>query len=316
MIMIGNRVYHYTSVEALMHLFGSVNESKDKRSFVFRASNIFYMNDPQEFLYGIDVLMEVLKEIESYKNIDSSQSLTDFFIRHKEKTHEEWCKIVLDSIRAQNYTPYVISFSKQKDSLPMWLHYGNKGKGACLAFPEYRGNIKSWAKDFPQNSDIELTDDLDVNNVYYSSLKLMHHNDDSSLFVTIEKLYCKLYQEQLISNPPKDLQELQIGVLKALIIVLSPFVKSLEYEGEKEVRIVKSLRRDFGNHLKNLHFRTNSNGNIIPYVNVEIPKSQLDYVIVGPLANFDLTKMALEQMKMKYDLEFDILPSEVKYREY
>lgn len=314
--MIGDRIYHYTSVETLMHIFESVSESKGKRSLVFRASNIFYMNDPQEFLYGIDVLMEVLKEIESCKNIDSSQKLSDFFNRHKEKTHEEWCKIVLDSIRAQNDTPYVISFSKQRDSLPMWIHYGNKGKGVCLAFPEYRGNIKSWNKDFPQNSDIELEDDLDVNNVYYSSSKLIHNDGISNLFDTIKRLYRELYQEQLSLSSSKDLQELQIGVLKALIIVLSPFVKSMEYEGEKEVRIVKSLRRDFGNQLKDLHFRTNFNGNIIPYVNVEIPKNQLDNVIIGPLANFDLTKMALEQMKMKYGLVFDILPSEVKYREY
>lgn len=314
--MIGNRVYHYTSVEALMCLLESVEESKGKMNFVFRASNIFYMNDPQEFVCGIDVLMEILKDIELYKHVEPEYKLSVFFNRHKEKTHEEWCKILMDSIRASNYTPYVISFSEQKDSLPMWLHYGSNGKGVCLSFSEYLVNLKGWNINSPQDTDLEVTDDLNVDKVYYSSSNLIHNDCDNTLYGTIEKLYQKLYHEKLISNPPKDLQEFQIGILKALIVVLCPFVKSMEYESEKEVRIVKTIHRDFDNHLENLHFRTNYKGNIIPYLKVEIPKSQLDYVTIGPLANFELTKFALEQMKMKYDLRFKILPSKVKYRNY
>ena len=40
------RVYHYTSMEALLSILGSVNKSSDKNSFVFWATNKFFLNDP------------------------------------------------------------------------------------------------------------------------------------------------------------------------------------------------------------------------------------------------------------------------------
>ena len=135
------RVYHYTTMNAFLKLLESIENSSKKESFVFQASNIFFMNDPQELIYGQKVLTEVLEDIEIDKHVPDDICLSTLFRKRKEKSEEEWLPKLLDGIHKRNESPYVISFSRNDDSLPMWLNYGDGGKGVCLAFEEYQSNI-------------------------------------------------------------------------------------------------------------------------------------------------------------------------------
>ena len=101
------RVYHYTTMDAFLKLIESIEKSSDKKSLVFRATNIFFLNDPQEFIYGQEVLMEVLKEIEYDKHVEYDLRLSSLFSNHKEKTEKEWLKELLDGIHKQNESPFV-----------------------------------------------------------------------------------------------------------------------------------------------------------------------------------------------------------------
>lgn len=314
--MIGNRVYHYTTMDTFFHLIESISESKDKNSFVFRATHLFFMNDPQEFVYGQKVLMEILKDIESEKDVPNDYCLSNFFERHKEKSIEEWNQTFLKSIEEQNEIPYAISFSRHEDSLPMWLNYGENGKGICLSFHESELNIAGLSPSDQQDEKIEKVCVLNNYDVYYKPKTIIDHNGHKSwLYKEIKRQYEKLYWDNIQDRDIQNLLKQQIAVIKALTIVECPYIKSIEYEGEKESRIIRSLRRDYNGDLKELHFRCNDKGNIIPYVNMEIPIHMLDYVRIGPISDIELSKKAINMMK-KYGLIFDIKESQIQYRDY
>ena len=302
-------------MDALLKLLESVEKSSDKKSLVFRATNIFFLNDPQEFIYGQIVLMNVLKEIEYDQNVDDSLRISSVFSRHHEKTEEEWSKILLDGIHDQNESPYVISFSRNMDSLPMWLNYGDNGKGVCLAFTEYRyrilGNIIN-----PSNLEdikVETYDSLGTYDVNYD--EGWGKDKNNILRKHIVNIY-NYYLKESKSTHHNNLLELQIGTLRAFTEVIAPYIKTKQYESEREVRLAKTLSKDKKGNVFELQFGCNSKGHLIPYIDIEIPLKQLDCVRIGPLADKELSIKVIKMMRKKYNVSFDVEVSDIKYRNY
>ena len=307
------RVYHYTSMKALLGIFESVKKSSNKKSFVFMATNIFYMNDPKEFIYGQKVLMDTLRKIEIAKNVNDNLCLSSFFYKYPQKSEEEWLVLLRDAISEKKMAPFIISFSRNEDSLPMWLNYGDGGKGVCLAFAEYRNHfdvIRDHQLDI-DNLVVDIYDSLGAYDVQYKFYDIT----DSPLRKSLDSMY-DYYIEKSRKINQVDLYRLQIEMLRALTIVHAPYIKTNDFEGESEVRMVKTIISDKREEPYEIQFRTNLKGNIIPYIEVEIPIKQLDYVIVGPLANQELSIKAIEMIKAKYNFEFDIIKSKIQYRDY
>lgn len=309
------RVYHYTSMDALLKLLQSVKVNNEEECFVFRATNIFFMNDPKEFIYGQEILMDVLRDIEYDKDVDNNLRLTSTFSKKEEKSEEVWLKELLDDIQNQNGSPYVISFSRNEDSLPMWLNYGDGGKGVCLAFAEYRSKVltkkldpKSIAK-----AQVEIFDQLGTQEIYYDEKKL--NEKDNDLRQALAHLY-DYYLNSINSISSNQLFEYKKEALSAFIQVTAPYIKTIDYKGEREVRLAKSIDSDKDNVLNEVEFRCNAKGHLIPYINVEIPTKQLDYVRIGPLADKELSIKVIELMKKKYGQQFGVRESEIKYRDY
>lgn len=309
------RVYHYTTMNAFLKLIESIKDSSDKKSLVFWATNIFFLNDPQEFIYGQEALMEVLKEIECDKDVEFGLRLTSLFSNHKEKTEKEWLHELLDGIHKQNESPYVISFSRNEDSLPTWLNYGDGGKGVCLAFAEYRSKIQTDGLDFKSiiNAKVEIFDQLGTYDVSYDAKSL--GNKDNYLRKVLDYLY-DYYLNNIKTTPPNKILGLQIGMHRAFAEVISPYFKTKFYEREREVRMSKTIKREKGNKLSEIKFRCNAKGHLIPYIEIEIPTKQLEFVRIGPLADKELSKKVIEMIKAKYELKFDIKESRVQYRDY
>lgn len=298
-------VYHYTSIDALMHIIESIPDSEFNDAFVFKATNVLYMNDPEEFVYGRKVFIETLREIERSLEIDDKDSISCKWQGHSSEDEKELDQEYLEHLEAIKSLPYVISFTRLEDSLPVWLNYGNGGKGVCLAFTDNRSQPFKTRK--TEKGEI-VYESFFTSDVYYQSIP-----KDSELY----KLMCDIinsYKKDLKDFPDMDLKE---SYFDSLIQNVAPFVKTIFYSNEAEIRysnIVNKMTRVDRDVTK---FRCNRFGNIIPYVDVEIPTEQLDHIIIGPIADFKLTKMALEMMTEKFmHRKVDILPSEVKYREY
>lgn len=87
-------IYHYTNLNALISIL-----SNDE--ILLWATNVSYLNDPNEILEGIDTVQKI------------------------------WSKPIHPG-SFRNY--YVSSFSKDQDSLVMWSQYASKGNGCALGF--------------------------------------------------------------------------------------------------------------------------------------------------------------------------------------
>ena len=96
-------IFHYTNLSALPSIFRN-------DSIVLWATNVSYLNDPSELLYGINTL----KAVEN---------------------------ITIDPGALRNY--YLTSFSQEEDSLVMWGQYGEGGQGCALGL-DYDAICKSY----------------------------------------------------------------------------------------------------------------------------------------------------------------------------
>ena len=300
--MKNNLVYHYTSTDTFWHLIESIKYSKDKDSFIFRATHVFFMNDPQEFIYGQKILENVFFEIESELDIDDEYKLS-ILLNEADKMNSDRDKSLLNYLKNQIEMPFVISFSRLEDNLPMWLNYGNGGKGINLVFEDNRN--QPFKVKFIDGKRVPY-ESFYTSDVYYSDIP-----KDSSLY-------------KLIYDTMKDYKkDIDDGIaiepeiyLDALVQIAAPLIKTSYYENEKEARVFKSVAYDFLGDVGKIEFRFNGYNNLVPYIGIEIPVNQLKAVRIGPLANYELTRMAIELMKKRYNLQFDILSSKVQYREY
>lgn len=126
-------IYHYTSIEVLFKILDQVYVDKsnpdDWNLFVtLRATHASFLNDLSEG----QLLPNVLKKI----GVDLSNLY------------------VADLLKGY---PYVISFSKNADSLSMWRTYGREGSGVAIGFDEFElHNIKNvHGTEFFSNNDCD-----------------------------------------------------------------------------------------------------------------------------------------------------------------
>ena len=96
-------IYHYTTISALF------NGILTKNDICLWATNAQYLNDPQDILYGINLVSKIFDE----------DKLRGEFLSQKE-----------DFLK----NSFITSFSYKNDFLPMWSMYGANGSGISLGF--------------------------------------------------------------------------------------------------------------------------------------------------------------------------------------
>ncbi len=304
--MDSNLVFHYTSIDALRSLIESVEKSKYSDSFLFRASNILYMNDPNEFVYGRKVFIRTLIKIEDELDVKECHRISSLWKDEPYKDEQKMDAEYIQYLQKSKNIPYVLSFSLLEDSLPMWLNYGNGGRGVCLAFQDNRNQpIKQRRTDNGES----VYESFYTSDVHYDNI-----DKDSWLY---QMLF------DTIKDYKRDLQEgysdnMKDAYFDALIQYAAPFIKTRHYMNEYEVRLSKTVGFHHYNNPSITKFRCNRLGNLIPYIDIEVNVDQLKYIIIGPLVDFNLTKLAIDMMADRYlnETKIDVRPSNVKYREY
>jgi len=298
-------VYHYTSIDSLRCLIESVKKSKYNDCFVFRATNILYMNDPEEFLFGQKIFNKTLRRIEKDLGIQKDLCFSNESINYP--LNEEWIRgnTYIFNKKMKDVLPYVISFSTLEDSLPMWLNYGDGGKGVCMAFLDNRNQPLKF-RETPEGR--KIYESFYTSDVHYDKIK-----KNSWLYQTLFDIV-KDYKEDINKGLSMNMKD---AYYDALVQISAPFIKTKYYENEHEVRIAKTIGYDYFNKENVVEFRCNIKGNIIPFIGVEIPISQLAYIILGPLSDFRLTHMAFDLMTDEFlKNKIDIRYSNVQYRNY
>lgn len=100
-------LYHYTTIEALVN--GIIRENA---LVCIRATHYKFLNDPSELHNGIIFSADLLSKI------------------RPEKSKKEYIELFYKRLS----DVFMISFSRNPNSLPMWNTYGNQGNGVAIEF--------------------------------------------------------------------------------------------------------------------------------------------------------------------------------------
>ena len=291
------QVCHYSSIYSFEKMIQNITKRGNDYYLTFWASSIYAMNDPSEFIYGYNLLIkDILPSIEKELRIKEDRLKLSQLWRQIEGVNNtmEWDKKLIGAIYESHQSPFIISFSREKDFLPMWNTYSDKGKGVCLCFDNYWYQYK--------NDNIELMHKLHASEVSYGEV-------DKSVFNVVRILYRDYYKQY------KDVQDRMQRVKEmaqcfaSLAVVASPYHKHKAYEYEKESRLI-----EFKKDEKEVQYRCNNWGRIIPYIEVPIKLEYLKQIIVGPCADSASIIRELKAQLSSYGIT-DIVPSQIPFRE-
>lgn len=285
-------VYHYTSIEALNNILSVYRKSESKENLVFWASEAYAMNDKTEMQYGWDILKNKFRVYEEEKNITEDKRLSVYMDRI---ANSENAFIFYSHFYREDLTPFFLSFSKNRDELPMWSMYGGAGVGVCLCFDENQLKIDDDSlKVFPM----------------LSALYINHDDNDELSSQILNKLIPETYNDYLKKEYLNDSDK--ITGIASVLPVISAYVKHCSFDFEKEIRI-PMLAKDV---CRSVHFRTSSKGNVIPYIEVPIPQISLKEIIVGPCVQFQQIARELKVELSVCGFDITISPSNIPYRIY
>ncbi len=292
-------VYHYTTLEVLLSMLKNLDRRipTEESCLSFWASSILSMNDPQEFLYGYKLLQDtILPEIERKMGIkDNNLKLSRLSKIQNGNDVEALNKAIIEKLYEENSIPYIVSFSENKDFLPMWNAYSCKGRGVCLCFKNNHYLI--------DGKNVDILNYLHAKKVTYGEV-------DGSIKDVVHSLYEKYIEEY---KNDRDRIKKMLSYFATLAVTTSPYHKHKAYEYENEVRLVQ-----FKKSTDNIKYRISKQGRLIPYIEVSVKLKYLEQIILGPCVDSVSIIRELRHMFDFYRGNEDnfIVPSEVPYREY
>lgn len=247
------KIVHYTKAGTVQHLLKKDHTAK------LRLNNAVYMNDPEEG--------QILKKVLLGQNNELENLLKDEDVK--------------------NYT-YLTCFSPydKRDELPMWVHYGDGGKGVGLVFHN----------SFFDKTDLYEVQYVDVKNPDIEKLNKNIREKITAILNILKKDKIKNTDNKEVKN-----------YVNIILNYVSYLFKDKAYEYESEVRILNY--RDYDSQdIKTAVYESG-----IPRLFIEYDKCISDEncveVIAGPKANY--TEIAAYA---KYVGIPTVSKSEIKYR--
>lgn len=286
-------VAHYTTMEGFHGLIQNSEGVGKQLQLNFWASSIFAMNDPDELMYGYDVIWKWLPEIEQRLNTPTNFRLSNIWKLSSSNDRSNYNEILKGSFYKQKEVPYLISFSHSIDSLPMFRWYSNDGQGVSIVFSF--GELKE--------------NDIHLNDVFYNTDEKTNAYTSYDMVNTIYKMYIDAITTNSDSNKTFSIM---LEYLTLLSLVVAPYIKTRDYENEKEIRFSKLNMFN-----ENVLFRLSKSGNIIPYIIQKIPINAVKKIVIGPCADFLTSKRMIEFELLSKRVDWiSIEKSKTNYRRY
>lgn len=293
-----NIAYHYTSLEVFLKMLEEYNENN--KVINFHGSYISCMNDPLELKYGFRKVMEILPSIENRLQIHKDDRLSQIIA--SEEVIENFIKHLNDHFKL----PFVVCFSNHKDYLPQWEMYGNHGKGLSLGL-DIQNYYKVTMNDGKKVLDMThfFDNQLRAIRVSYKSISKRH------LFISALNLFYSDYKIKIEQEKDIDRRNiLKVQTLNTIVFLLSSLIKHKAYSYESETRILYPCKC-----INDIKYKTNSMGNIVPYMNIGIELSRLRKIVVGPRCDFVSAKLMLDTLFHQLGIKhIQIVKSKIPYR--
>lgn len=251
-------LYYYTDMQALVN--GIIVPSPEKgREICLWATKYSHLNDRQENKVGLNLL---------HKMSGKNDSILNLYRQSSDHNHS-------------------ISFSRNRDYLPMWSMYGAQGGGVMLEFDTQALLKQYW---------IRLMPCVYLGTDYFSkvSKKLSSLNIDDDF-------------EQL------DDRQKNVAILMFAQMFIS-VVKNSAFSYENEVRIVEIGNPSFPDGIEREEYYRVKNGILVPFMKEYLPKSCLKAVWLGPTANKELSKSTLQSFLESRNIAVTVKCSSIPYR--
>ena len=283
---------HYTSLEGFQGMLNSISLQHNEPMFKFWASSIFAMNDPKEMMHGYDCIWKALPQIEDKLEVDDKHKLSRIWKNvTSEHSDEYYNRMLKENLRKKNKIPFIISLSEKIDSLDLWRTYASDGCGVCFVFSE--GSLKD--KDLIP-IDVDYTENITDGNIVFDVMKNLYENQKIPFVNDSEK---------------HDSFSKNLSFLTGCVIGLAPYIKKVDYEYEKEYRIISTDSID-----ESIKYRISQRGHVIPYKEIPIPVNTIQKVILGPCSDPIVNKSMLEMELRTKDLNIPVEITKTKYRQY
>lgn len=281
-------LYHYTTVDALIGM--TANMTNINRNLTMWATDIKCMNDPNERKIGVELIDSHLEKIEDELKIPIDRRIT--ILRNNEEDYKKELRHVEIDTSLLNYNVYVTSFSKDRDSLPMWSMYAKNGNGISLGFDLESIHSKFSKEPFFFGEIIyDNTPIKEMEHILKFSYKLSYEG-----FKNFEQKYDVILDDKMINKV------LSLCTYRKLTLIVASLIKHHSYEYEKECRVCC---------VKNgpMKFRS-SNGFIVPYIEYKIPIDFLRKIIIGPTLDYD--RIINPLLKLFHSRGIDITKIEIE----
>lgn len=289
-------IAHYTTMEGLVGLLNSRTQDKGETMLKMWATNIYALNDPTELLHGYDVIQKWLPQIELELNVNDKDRLSNIWsiCTTRKKTDSYYNNLLKESLYNQEYSAYILSFSRKMDDLAMLRMYSQEATGVCLVLSS--GMVQEACNLY------DVCYDEKFENIIFTPFEM---------FKTVYKQYLDRLREKQLNN--KEKFKFMLNHLVTYIMLIAPYIKRSDYSYEEEIRFAKPYKIT-----DDIKFRTNRNGNLIPYKEVNIPFKAIKKIIIGPCANYNVSKYVIEQKLKSMGISDipKIVKSEKEYRIY
>ncbi len=297
-----NTLYHYTDLNGLK---GIVENQ------CFFSSNSAYLNDKEEFFYGLKLFKTAISNYTSTSN-------------EEEEIIAKINEVISNKLDSYHF---VTCFSLEGDILSQWRAYANDGKGIAIGFDlnKLTESIK------PKATGIRII-----------------YNDGEQKEITkkIVDITIQFYKSQLSVLESLNQIELYTVIAQEANEIFNKYIaqfKHRSFEEEKEYRLDLSIDIDL-NKNRELSYRVGRNNLLVPYLflktnfqeELEQKKSNseeseesiikkikykvkalpIKEIIIGPSLDYDLNKKSIIGFLKKngYSKNIDIKQSSVPYR--
>ena len=274
-------LYHYTNGAGLLGMLK--NYSADNPNLTMWATHYMYMNDPKEYIYGQELCLNIIDEIEEELGINENDRIKKIV---NSDHYQSAFKHISRQITA--HIPYLISLSQAEDSLHMWNMYAVNGNGIAIGF-----------------NDGKLREYFNLKNcIYYRDKEY-----DKNLYDEIKKEISEHYTNFNNKNKGKTRIQQAAFISTLICFVFGIRIKHIAYAIEQEVRITPLA-------VDQVMFR-DKNGVIIPYIETSLPFDCIENILVGPTADFNRVQESILLLLHKKGIKWEeekIIKSQVPYR--
>ncbi len=288
-----DKLYHYTNINALKGIV------ENRELWVTEAG---FLNDASETKYVLKYFKSILENIynaDFRKDMESVYTGLKYYFGEK-LSEEESLSVNLkeyidESLRTKLKNAYILSLSKNKDSLTLWGNYCNN-EGYNLGF-----NKDDLIYNFTRSTQKQY--DFPVNGqVIYKNVPKQNISEDS-LYNEIKQYYDKSKKYKVDNNK-------MISALIENIVYIGLFIKQECFAHEEEYRVVfiRNEETEKDQFSLGCEFQTNfkiKENAFIPYIKVPFNNNDIKSVMIGPNNNsdiaFDGLNRLLEYNKYKID---------------